>query len=90
MSTLDCPPQVLKVDIEGQKGGPELEIVRVIANEPNLTNLVDEIYFEYHFYFDGLDFGWHQVDKAKMGTVDDALALMYKLRSQGVRSHFWV
>lgn len=84
----------IKVDIEGQLGGPELEIVRAIAELPELTRLVDEIFFEYHFWFDGLGFGWGVKDKAdklaKMGTVDDALKLMRSLREKGVRSHFWI
>ena len=29
-----------------------------IKDKPELTALVDELYFEYHFWFDDLDFGW--------------------------------
>ena len=47
---------VLKVDIDG---GPEVEIVEEIARRPELAARVDELFFEYHFDFDGLDFGWH-------------------------------
>ncbi|CAL1129397.1 unnamed protein product [Cladocopium goreaui] len=39
---------VVKVDIEG---GPELNIVESIAHIPELSELVDELYFEYHFRF---------------------------------------
>lgn len=39
---------VVKVDIEG---GPELNIVESIAHIPELSQLVDELYFEYHFRF---------------------------------------
>ena len=35
---------VVKVDIEG---GPELNIVESIAHIPELSELVDELYFEY-------------------------------------------
>ena len=41
---------VLKIDIDE---GTEMQIVHVIANCPELADLVDEIFFEYHFYFDG-------------------------------------
>ena len=41
---------VVKIDIHG---GKEMQIVHVIANCPELADLVDEIFFEYHFYFDG-------------------------------------
>ena len=39
---------VVKVDIEG---GPELNIVESIAHIPELSELVDELYFENHFRF---------------------------------------
>ena len=81
---------VLKIDIEGHKGSPELEIVRAIAETPELCALVDEIFFEYHFWFDGLNFGWKTFTQGKAGTVDDALRLMHRLRASGVRSHFWI
>ena len=29
-----------------------------------MSSKVDELYFEYHYYFDGLDFGW---GKSKQG-----------------------
>ena len=75
----------LQVDIDG---GPELPIVQAIEREPELYKLVDELYFEYHFYFDGIDFGWST--SVKQDTVDTALKLMQRLRHRGVRSHFWI
>ena len=89
----------LKVDIDG---GPELAIVEAIANRPELAELVDEIFFEYHFYFDGITGpGWLIRRPGVRGrrskfaietnaTVDDALGLMARLRARGIRSHFWV
>ena len=87
----------LKVDIDG---GPEIPIVRAIAERPELARLVDEVFFEYHFDFDGIDFGWHirkpgarrrfRYDTYSNATVDDALGQMRQLRERGVRSHFWV
>ena len=68
--------------------GPELPVVRAIANEPALARLVDELYFEYHFHFDGRDFGWGKIDESL--TADEALALMQKLRRQGIRAHYWI
>ena len=54
----------------------------------------DELFFEYHFYEDyrtGWYFGWFftplQIRSAP--TVDDALALMQRLRALGIRAHFW-
>lgn len=56
---------------------------------------MDEFYFEYHFFFDGLNFGWGGDAEAearlkKLGNVDDALRLMRRLRQHGVRAHFWI
>ena len=93
MLNLTAKPEdfvALKVDIEGQVGGPELAIVNAIAHNAQLARLVDEIFFEYHFWFDSINFGWGKIDRAKMGTVDDAMLLMHKLRQRGIRSHFWI
>lgn len=75
---------VVKVDIDG---GPELEIVQTIAHRPELAQLVDELYFEYHFEFD-FHFGWGKSFAGR--TVDTAIDLMHRLRQAGVRSHFWI
>ena len=42
---------------------------------------------EYHFYFDGHDFGW---GGAVSGDVDTAVSLMHRLRTLGIRAHFWI
>lgn len=85
---------VLKIDIDG---GPELQIVETIANRPDLYVLIDEMYFEYHYWYDGKKFGWHK-SKFNGGlqpsptsfNVDTALALFDKLRRVGIRAHFWI
>jgi hypothetical protein len=85
---------VVKLDIEGQSGGPEVAIAETIAAMPELSHLIDEFYFEYHFYFDGRNFGWGSLPKPtadKPGPdVDSALSLMARLRKAGVRAHFWI
>ena len=71
----------------------ELPIVRDIASKPELYELVDELYFEYHFWFDDLNFGWDSQRGGKNyveDTVDDAMALMSQLRRNGVRAHWWI
>ena len=81
----------VKVDIDYVQA--ELPIVMGIARRPELTALVDELFFEYHFNFDELDFGWRSQTGARNhvnDTVDDALSLMSELRRAGVRSHFWI
>eukprot|EP00439_Symbiodinium_sp_Y106_P087410 s8_g50.t1 len=76
---------VVKMDIDG---GPELAIMEALARYPELSSLVDEIFFEYHFWFDGGNFGWGQVNPER--NVDTALDLMRRLRLAGIRSHFWI
>jgi len=83
---------VLKVDIDG---GPEMEIVQAIAARPELYRLVDEMFFEYHYNYDNVEnFGWGEekpVGSIEIGSsVDTAMELMQKLRSRGIRAHFWI
>ena len=66
----------------------EVAIVETILNNPEFTHLVDEIFFEYHVYMDGLQFGQGDLGGGK--TVDHALKLLRDLREKGIRSHFWI
>lgn len=79
---------VIKVDIDHP--ATELSIVRGILASDSLTRLVDELFFEFHFTFDDLDFGWGGAKKTRGHSVDDALELMQALRRKGIRTHFWV
>ena len=76
---------VVKVDID--TSAIELALVEAIAERPEVAALVDELYFEYHFYYDGMNFGW---GNAVSGDVDTAMGLMHRLRALGIRSHFWI
>jgi len=80
----------VKLDIDNVPA--EQAIMRHIGR-PQIARLVDELFFEYHFNFDNLNFGWqsqiggvHHVND----TVDDALRLMQSMRRKGVRAHFWI
>ena len=75
----------VKVDIDTPFA--ELTIMEAIANRPEIAALVDEIFFEYHFWIDGMSFGWGD---NVVGDVDTAVALMRRLRALGIRSHFWI
>lgn len=87
---------VLKVDIDN--GPIEESIVRAIARNPRLADLVDELFFEYHFYGEPpeFSFGWGtrndpaQPSSWTNATVATALGLMRELREAGIRSHFWI
>lgn len=75
----------VKLDIDT----PAIEqtIIGALTQRPDLASLIDELFFEYHFYFDGLSFGW---GSNVNGDVDTALATMHRLRELGIRAHFWI
>ena len=75
----------IKLDIDNTP--MEMEIIDVIRN---MSDLVDEFYFEYHYYYDGLNFGWGTLDEVRdEHNADSALRLMSELRRAGIRAHFW-
>ena len=69
---------VVKVDIDTPAA--ELTIMEAIADRPEIAALVDEIFFEYHFWIDGMSFGWGD---NVVGDVDTAVALMRRLPASG-------
>jgi len=77
------PPSRRLVGRRRVRGGGE-------AAERGASALVDELFFEAHFYFDGIQFGWGALGADRRHTVDEALALMRTLRERGIRSHFWI
>mmetsp|Transcript_13845 Transcript_13845/g.28379 ORF Transcript_13845/g.28379 Transcript_13845/m.28379 type:complete len:341 (-) Transcript_13845:356-1378(-) len=52
------PEDFVAVKVDVDTASVELTIMEALAERPELAALVDEIFFEYHFKFDGLDFGW--------------------------------
>ena len=81
---------VVKLDIDT----PAIEqtIIATITQRPDLAALIDELFFEYHFHFDGLNFGWGRAKGSVREpiSVDAALATMHRLRELGIRAHFWI
>ena len=77
---------VIKLDIDNTI--VEMEIIKVIEE---YAHLVDELFFEYHYYFDGLNFGWGNLNHIKgEHNATTAITLMRKLRKKGIRAHFWI
>lgn len=77
---------VVKLDIDNTV--TEIKIIGVILKH---AHLVDELFFEYHYYFDGHSFGWGTLTNiAHTHNVSSATRLMYRLRKLGIRAHFWV
>jgi hypothetical protein len=65
-----------------------MKIIKVIEK---YTHLIDELYFEYHYYFDGMNFGWGNMNHLRnIHNVSSAITLMTRLRNKGVRAHFWI
>lgn len=65
-----------------------MEIIEVIEAH---AHLVDELFFEYHYYFDGMDFGWGDLSAIQsQHNVTSAIHLMTRSRHKDIRAHFWV
>ena len=76
---------VIKLDIDNTD--LELKVLDVIERN---AHAVSELFFEYHFYFDGLDFGWGKLENVKrIHNVTTALRTFTRLREKGIRAHFW-
>jgi len=76
----------VKLDIDNTPA--ELSILEVVFRH---ASLIDEFFFEYHFYFDGLNFGWGNLNHQRhVNNVTTALKTMRRLREAGMRAHFWV
>lgn len=76
----------VKLDIDNTE--EEMKILSVIEKH---HSLVDELFFEYHYYFDGLDFGWGRNTHLKQThNATSAMRRMVGLRRLGIRSHFWI
>lgn len=87
----------MKVDVDNS--AVEESVVWAIANDPLLAILVDELFFEYHFYGEPrneFQFGWGVQNNPSNAyswtnaTAATAVDLMHRLRRRGIRSHFWI
>ena len=77
---------VVKLDIDNTP--VEMDIMRVVETH---AHLIDELFFEYHFYYDGNNFGWGDLKHLKsVHNVSTAIRMMTRLRRRGIRAHFWV
>ena len=84
-----CTPDdfvVVKLDIDNT--AVEMSIVGVVEK---YAHLIDEFFFEYHYYFDGMNFGWGDLNEIRgVHNVTSAVSLMTRLRKMGTRAHFWI
>ena len=85
----------VKVDVDDSR--VEESVVWAIAHDRYLASLVDELFFEYHFFGEPrFILGWGIRNNPAFpqswtnATVATALDLMRKLRERGIRGHFWI
>ena len=77
---------VVKLDIDT----PHVETAILDIVEKH-AHLVDELFHEYHFWFDGLNFGWGKNAHLRAThNVATAVRRMQRMRRNGIRAHFWV
>ena len=83
---------VLKLDIDTPS--VELPILRDLLNDPELLDLVDEFFFEYHVLFGPMNPAWFGSEnpnpRPTTETLADSYAVFRTLREKGVRAHSWV
>lgn len=83
---------VLKLDIDMPE--VEMAIIRRILDDPELLELVDEFFFEYHVMFSEMNLAWYGATKPSPAPTSDTLADSYELfralREKGLRAHSWV
>ena len=83
---------VLKLDIDTPE--VEMEIIRRLVDDPELLELVDEFFFEHHFWLPEMNLVWYGKPYPSPAPTADTLADSYKLflalREKGVRAHAWV
>lgn len=78
---------VLKIDIDNDP--VELSIVQSFIDDPTITNLIDEFFFEHHVNQNPVEhFGWG--GEKKMMNITQSYSLFNKLRNAGIRAHSWV
>lgn len=77
---------VIKIDIDHSP--TELALVQQILAEPEISNLIDELYFEHHVMQSPLNaccWGYNN-----QGDVASSYDLFANLRKLGIRAHSWV
>jgi hypothetical protein len=78
---------VLKLDIDNDP--VELAIINSFIDDPSVTNLIDEFFFEHHVNNNPVEhMGWET--NKKIMNITQSYSLFYKLRKAGIRAHSWV
>lgn len=75
---------VVKLDVDTPQ--VEISMARQILNDPQLSDMVDQFYFEHHVHMAEMKQYW---GNSMNGTIRDSLQLFRDLREKGVAAHFW-
>ena len=81
------PSDFVTVKLDIDHVNTEISILNVLEQHPHL---IDELFFEYHYYFDGLNFGWGNKLNSLKHNATSAMRTMSRLRQKGIRAHFWI
>ena len=66
----------------------EMGLIEQILKYPQISELIDEFYFEYHVNYEGMRHKW-STDKLNV-YLSSSLKLFTALRERGIRAHSWV
>lgn len=75
---------VVKLDVDSSTD--EMQLARLILNDPVLRNRIDHFYFEHHVHMRELEPHWK---RSMRGTIQESLQLFADLRRAGVAAHYW-
>lgn len=75
---------VVKLDVD--TSSVEVPLADQIVENPALSEIIDQFYFEHHVHMRESARNWK---KSMKGTIEDTLKRFRKLRQLGVAAHFW-
>jgi hypothetical protein len=78
---------VVKIDIDNDK--VELSFINQILADPEISDRIDELYFEHHVSMNPMEaHGWRRGHK--LMNITQSYQLFSSLRKLGIRAHSWV
>jgi hypothetical protein len=80
-------PFVLKVDFDNTP--LETKIIQTILQTPQLSELIDEMFFEHHAKIAVMMRFWGELRNSNV-TLMDSIEMFTQLRQRGIRAHPWV
>lgn len=75
---------VVKLDVDNS--AIENRLAHQLLENTNLTEVVDQFYFEHHVSLAEMKAWWR---RSMSGSIHESLQLFHDLREKGVAAHFW-